>query len=211
MSSLTHRSLLKNIIIEGNFYEKICVYSGSNLGLRSEYKESAKLLGKILAENKIELVYGGSRIGLMGEISNEVLPNNGKVIGVMPKGLFSGEMVHENLTKLIEVENMHERKQTMAELSDGFIALPGGLGTFEELFEVLSWAQLGIHKKPIGILNISNFFDPLLHMIKNTCTEGFMNESNIKLISVSDTPSELIKQMKNYIPPLMENKWRELV
>ncbi|APF28318.1 TIGR00730 family Rossman fold protein [Clostridium sporogenes] len=191
--------------------KRICVYSGSNLGLRSEYKESAKLLGKILAENKIELVYGGSRIGLMGEISNEVLRNNGKVIGVMPKGLFSGEMVHENLTKLIEVENMHERKQTMAELSDGFIALPGGLGTFEELFEVLSWAQLGIHKKPIGILNISNFFDPLLHMIKNTCTEGFMNESNIKLISVSDNPSELIKQMKNYVPPLMENKWRELV
>ncbi|WP_434302294.1 TIGR00730 family Rossman fold protein [Clostridium botulinum] len=191
--------------------KRICVYSGSNLGLRSEYKESAKLLGKILAENKIELVYGGSRIGLMGEISNEVLRNNGKVIGVMPKGLFSGEMVHENLTKLIEVENMHERKQTMAELSDGFIALPGGLGTFEELFEVLSWAQLGIHKKPIGILNISNFFDPLLHMIKNTCTEGFMNESNIKLISVSDTPSKLIKQMKNYVPPLMGNKWRELV
>jgi len=184
--------------------KRICVYSGSNLGLRSEYKESAKLLGKILAENKIELVYGGSRIGLMGEISNEVLRNNGKVIGVMPKGLFSGEIVHENLTKLIEVENMHERKQTMAEL-------PGGLGTFEELFEVLSWAQLGIHKKPIGILNISNFFDPLLHMIKNTCTEGFMNESNIKLISVSDNPSELIKQMKNYVPPLMENKWRELV
>ncbi|MBN3346674.1 Rossman fold protein, TIGR00730 family [Clostridium botulinum] len=191
--------------------KRICVYSGSNLGLRSEYKESAKLLGKILAKNEIELVYGGSRIGLMGEISNEVLRNNGKVIGVMPKGLFSGEMVHENLTKLIEVENMHERKQTMAELSDGFIALPGGLGTFEELFEVLSWAQLGIHKKPIGILNISNFFDPLLHMIKNACTEGFMNESNIKLISVSDTPSELIKQMKNYVPPLIENKWRELV
>ncbi|MDF2885170.1 MAG: decarboxylase family protein [Clostridiaceae bacterium] len=190
--------------------KRICVYSGSNLGFRPEYKESAKLLGKILAETKIELVYGGSRIGLMGEIANEVLRNDGKVIGIMPKGLFSGEMVHKNLTKLIEVENMHERKQTMAELSDGFIALPGGLGTFEELFEVLSWAQLGIHKKPIGILNISNFFDPLLHMIKNTCTEGFMNESNIKLISVSDTPLELIKQMKNYVPPLMENKWREL-
>lgn len=146
----------------------------------------------------------------MGEISNEVLRNNGKVIGVMPKGLFSGEMVHKNLTELIEVENMHERKQTMPELSDGFIALPGGLGTFEELFEVLSWAQLGIYKMPIGILNISNFFDPLLYMIKNTCTEGFMNESNIKLISVSDNPLELIKQMKSYVPPFMENKWREL-
>lgn len=190
--------------------KRICVYSGSNLGCREEYKESAKLLGKILAENKIELVYGGSRIGLMGELANEVLRNGGKVIGIMPKGLFSGEMVHQNLTKLIEVENMHERKQTMAELSDGFIALPGGLGTFEELFEVLSWAQLGIHKKPIGILNISNFFDPLLHMIQNTCTEGFMNKSNIKLISVSDSPLELIDKIKTYVPPVMENKWREL-
>lgn len=190
--------------------KRICVYSGSNLGSRPEYKEGAKLLGRILAENKIELVYGGSRIGLMGQISNEVLKNNGKVIGVMPKGLFAGEMVNRNLTKLIEVKNMHERKQTMAELSDGFIALPGGLGTFEELFEAFSWAQLGIHKKPIGILNISNFFDPLLHMLQNTCTEGFMNESNIKLISISDDPSELIKKMKNYVPSIMENKWNEL-
>lgn len=190
--------------------KRICVYSGSNLGLRQEYKESAKLLGKILAENKIQLVYGGSKIGLMGEISNEVLKNNGKVIGVMPKGLFSGEMVHENLTKLIQVENMHERKQTMAELSDGFIALPGGLGTFEELFEALSWAQLGIHRKPIGILNICNFFTPLLHMIENACNEGFMHESNIKLISISDNPLELVEKIKNYVPPVMENKWREL-
>lgn len=190
--------------------KRICIYSGSNLGFRPEYKENAKLLGKILAENKIELVYGGSRIGLMGQVSNEVLKNNGKVIGVMPKGLFSGEMVHKNLTKLIEVKNMHERKQTMAQLSDGFISLPGGLGTYEELFEVLSWAQLGIHKKPIGLLNVSNFFEPLLHMIQNTCTEGFMSESNIKLISISDNPSLLIEKMKNYTPPLMENKWSEL-
>lgn len=190
--------------------KRICIYSGSNLGFRPEYKENAKLLGNILAKNKIELVYGGSRIGLMGQVANEVLKNNGKVIGVMPKGLFSGEMVHKNLTKLIEVKNMHERKQTMAELSNGFISLPGGLGTYEELFEVLSWAQLGIHKKPIGLLNVSNFFDPLLHMIQNTCTEGFMSELNIKLISISDNPSLLIEKMKNYTPPLMENKWREL-
>ncbi|AGK96954.1 TIGR00730 family Rossman fold protein [Clostridium pasteurianum] len=190
--------------------KRICVYSGSNLGFRPEYKENAKLLGKILAKSEIELVYGGSRIGLMGVISNEVLRNNGKVIGVMPKGLFSSEMVHKNLTRLIEVENMHERRQTMAELSDGFIALPGGLGTFEELFEMLSWAQLGIHKKSIGILNISNFFDSLLHMIQNICTEGFMSKSNIKLISISDNPSLLIEKMKIYIPPIMGNKWREL-
>jgi uncharacterized protein (TIGR00730 family) len=190
--------------------KKICIYSGSNLGSRLEYKEGAKRLGEILARNKIELVYGGSKIGLMGVIANEVLRNNGRVTGVMPKGLFSKEMVHKNLTNLIEVKDMHERKKTMAELSDGFISLPGGLGTFEELFEALSWAQLGIHKKPIGLLNISNFFDPLLSMLQNTSVEGFMNESNIKLISVSDTPSLLIEKMKNYIPPKMENKWSEL-
>ncbi|WP_454054683.1 LOG family protein [Clostridium sp. Marseille-Q7071] len=190
--------------------KKICVYSGSNLGSRPEYKESARLLGKILVENEIELVYGGSKIGLMGEVSSEVLKNNGKVIGVMPKALFSGEIVHRNLTKLIEVENMHQRKQTMSDLSDGFIALPGGLGTFEEFFEILSWAQLGIHKKPIGILNISNFFDPLLNMLEKTCNEGFMNKSNMKLILVSDNPKSLIDKMKAYTPPTMENKWYQL-
>ncbi|SHI96314.1 hypothetical protein SAMN05444401_1920 [Clostridium amylolyticum] len=190
--------------------KRVCVYSGSNLGSRPEYKESAILLGRILAENEIELVYGGSRIGLMGEISNEVLRNNGKVTGVMPRGLFAGEMLHDNLTNLIEVENMHERKHTMAELSDAFIALPGGLGTFEELFEVFSWAQLGIHHKPIGILNISNFFDPLLNMLQNTCKEGFMKKSNLNLISISSNPSELINMMKNYAPPKMENKWSQL-
>lgn len=190
--------------------KRVCVYSGSNLGSRPEYKESAILLGRILAENEIELVYGGSRIGLMGEISNEVLRNNGKVTGVMPRGLFAGEMLHDNLTNLIEVENMHERKHAMAELSDAFIALPGGLGTFEELFEMFSWAQLGIHHKPIGILNISNFFDPLLNMLQNTCKEGFMKKSNLNLISISSNPSELINMMKNYAPPKMENKWSQL-
>ncbi|MEW8956191.1 TIGR00730 family Rossman fold protein [Clostridium sp.] len=191
--------------------KKICVYSGSNLGVRPEYKEITKLLGRELCKNNIELVYGGSKIGLMGEVANEVLRNNGKVTGVMPKGLFSGEMVHRNLTNLIEVKDMHERKHTMAELSDGFIALPGGLGTFEELFEVLSWAQLGIHKKPIGILNISNFFDDFINILEKSCTEGFMKESNKKLILSSDDPSILIEKMKNYVPPIMETKWSQLV
>ncbi|MBC2578726.1 TIGR00730 family Rossman fold protein [Clostridium sp. DJ247] len=189
--------------------KRICVYCGSGLGSRKEYKEIARLLGKELADNEIELVYGGSQVGLMGEVSNEVLKNNGKVTGVMPSGLLSAETVHNGLTKLIEVKNMHERKQTMADLSDGFIALPGGLGTFEELFEVLSWARIGIHKKPIGILNISNFFDPLLQLLQNTCAEGFMNELHMKLMLVSDNPSELIKKMKIYTPPVMEARWRE--
>ncbi|MFL0197448.1 TIGR00730 family Rossman fold protein [Clostridium sp. WILCCON 0269] len=188
----------------------ICVYSGSNPGLRPEYKENARLLGKILVENKMELIYGGSKAGLMGEISNEVLKNNGKVTGIIPEGLFSGESAHGKLTKLIKVKDMHERKRIMAELSDGFIALPGGLGTYEELFEMLSWAQLGIHKKPIGLLNVLGYFDPLINMLQTTCTEGFMNESNLKIILTSDNPLSLIEKMKNYIPPIMKTKWHEL-
>lgn len=190
--------------------KRICVYCGSSVGSRPEYSENSKLLGKTLAKNKIELVYGGSKIGLMGEISNEVIKNNGKVIGVMPRGLFTVETASEDLTKLIQVDTMHERKQTMSDLSDGFIALPGGLGTFEELFEMLSWARIGIHKKPIGLLNISHFFDPLVNMLQNTCNEGFMKESNMNLFSISDNPLELIQKMNMYAPPLMENRWRKL-
>lgn len=190
--------------------KRICVYCGSSSGIRPEYSEISRLLGKILAKNKIELVYGGSRIGLMGEVSNEVLKNNGKAIGVMPRGLFTVETASEHLTKLIEVDTMHERKQTMTDLSDGFIALPGGLGTLEELFEMLSWARIGIHQKPIGLLNICHFFDPLINMLKNTCNEGFMKESNMNLFSVSDNPLELIQKMNVYAPPAIEARWRKL-
>lgn len=190
--------------------KKICVYSGSNAGIRSEYKESAIQLGNVIAENNIELVYGGSKVGLMGEIANQILKNNGKVTGVMPKGLFPKEIVNDQLTNLIEVKDMHERKKTMADLSDGFIALPGGIGTFEELFEMLSWAQLGIHNKPVGILNIAGFFEPVITLLHNISQEGFMNESNIKLLLVSAYPTELLNKMKEYVPPVLETKWREL-
>lgn len=190
--------------------KRICVYSGSNLGIRPEYKEITKQLGNVLVQNNIELVYGGSKTGLMGEIANHMLDNNGRVTGVMPKGLFPKEVMNDRLTHFIEVKNMHERKQTMADLSDGFIAIPGGMGTFEELFEALSWAQLGIHKKPIGVLNISNFFDAFITLVQNIVTEGFMNPSNTKLLLVSSDPNELVKKMINYSPPVLENKWRQL-
>lgn len=190
--------------------KRICVYSGSNLGIRPEYKEITKQLGNVLVQNNIELVYGGSKTGLMGEIANHMLDNNGRVTGVMPKGLFPKEVMNDRLTNFIEVKNMHERKQTMADLSDGFIAIPGGMGTFEELFEALSWAQLGIHKKPIGVLNISNFFDAFITLVQNIVTEGFMNPSNTKLLLVSSDPNELVKKMINYNPPVLENKWRQL-
>lgn len=190
--------------------KRLCVYCGSSVGNRPEYSKVSRLLGKTLATNEIELVYGGSKIGLMGEVSDEVINNKGKVIGVMPRGLFTVETASQHLTKLIEVDTMHERKQIMADLSDGFIALPGGLGTYEELFEMLSWARIGIHKKPIGLLNISHFFDPLVDMLKNTCSEGFMKESNMNLFCISDNPLELIQKMKVYSPPIMEARWRKL-
>ncbi|WMJ87527.1 TIGR00730 family Rossman fold protein [Anaerocolumna sp. MB42-C2] len=189
---------------------RICVYSGSNLGNKPEYKKCALQLGEILAQNKIELVYGGSNVGLMGKLSNQVLKNNGQATGVMPKGLFPKEIVNTNLTRFIEVVDMHERKKKMADLSDGFIALPGGVGTYEELFEILSWAQLRIHSKPVGILNVAHFFDPLIDMIVKAIQEGFMNQSNEKLFLVDTDPNSLLDKMKAYSPPNLGIKWREL-
>ncbi|MDR1548150.1 MAG: TIGR00730 family Rossman fold protein [Hungatella sp.] len=190
--------------------KRICVYSGSNVGNRPEYREAAIQLSDVFIKNDFELVYGGSKVGLMGEIANQMLENGAKVTGVMPKGLFPEEIVHNRLSRLIEVQDMHERKKTMADLSDGFIALPGGIGTFEELFEALSWAQLGIHQKPIGVLNAAGFFEPALSLLQNTVQEGFMNQSNLKLLLVSADPKELVNMMKNYVPPVLDTKWRQL-
>lgn len=190
--------------------KRFCVYSGSNPGKNNKYSELTKVLGKTLVKNNIDLVYGGSRIGLMGRIATTVAANGGHVIGVIPKGLFADDMINEDLAELIMTEDLSARKKKMAELSDGFIALPGGLGTYEELFEILSWAQLGLHKKPIGLLNIEHFYDPLLTLLENTCREGFMKESNLKLLVVSDDPEKLLNMMKDYTPPVMEKKWDEM-
>lgn len=188
----------------------VCVYSGSNMGENPEYKKKAAELGTYIAEKGLRLVYGGSRMGLMGVIADTVLENGGEVTGVMPKGLFQGEVVHQRLTELVEVGGMHERKAKMMELSDGFIAMPGGFGTFEELFEVLCWAQIGIHQKPIGLYNISGYFEPLLEMLKHSVQEGFSNESHLKLIYASSNHEQLIDQMNEYRYPVLEKKWKEL-
>ncbi|GIN64976.1 MULTISPECIES: LOG family protein [Bacillus] len=188
----------------------VCVYSGSNMGENPEYKRKASELGAFMAEKGLRLVYGGSRMGLMGVIADTVLENGGEVIGVMPKGLFKGEVVHQQLTELIEVSGMHERKAKMMELSDGFIAMPGGFGTFEELFEVLCWAQIGIHQKPIGLYNISGYFEPLLEMLKHSVQEGFSNESHLQLIYASSKAEELIGKMSDYHYPVLEKKWKDL-
>jgi len=167
-------------------------------------------LGQLLVSNHIELIYGGSKIGLMGRVADTVLAAGGRAVGVMPRNLFRGEMVHPNLTELHEVDGMHERKALMSELADGYIALPGGLGTYEELFEVLSWSQLGIHKKPVGVLNVQGFYQPMADMLERTVEAGFMQRSNLGLVLVEAEPQELLRQMLSYTPPVQTNKWNEL-
>lgn len=189
---------------------KICVYAGSNLGSRDSYRLEAKKLGRIFANKNIDLIYGGSKLGIMAEIANEVLKQGGNAIGIMPSGLFRGEIVHHGLSEFIETESMHERKALMNELSDGFIALPGGIGTFDELFEIICWAQIGIHQKPIGLLNVDEFFTPVLNLLNHAVKEGFMNENTLSLFVVSDDAAELLDLMENFKSPVMQNKWKQL-
>ncbi|CAI6068449.1 LOG family protein YvdD [Paenibacillus sp. JJ-100] len=190
--------------------KRICVFAGSNPGHHPDYLEHAAQLGEQIANSGYTLVYGGSCMGLMGAVADAALAAGGEVIGVMPTGLFRGEVVHGGLTQLIEVGTMHERKATMAQLSDGFIALPGGMGTFEELFEVLCWAQIGIHRKPVGLLNVNGYYGPLMKMVEHSVHEGFSNTSHLSLWSLEESPAELLNQMAAYIPQELTQKWSEL-
>ncbi len=180
--------------------KSVCVYCGSSPGTQKIYAEKAKELGRILAEQKITLVYGGAKIGLMGHMAKALLEGGGKVIGVMPKKLVEKEVAFKDLPDLRIVNSMHERKALMAELSEGFIAMPGGFGTLDELFEILTWAQLGYHDKPCGLLNIAGYFDSLLEFLNNTVNEGFVAPEGVKMILASDTPSALLEKMKDYKP-----------
>lgn len=190
--------------------KRVCVFAGSNPGNHPAFAEGAAQLGETLVSHGLELVYGGSQIGLMGVLANTVLKHNGTVIGVMPKGLFRGEVVHRGLTQLIEAKDMHARKAKMSELADGFIALPGGFGTFEEIFEVVSWGQIGIHQKPVGLLNIDNFYESLLEMVDRAIEAGFIPELQRDLIICEDDPETLMQKLKNYQPLAKVNKWSEL-
>lgn len=187
--------------------KRICVFAGSNLGFSDDYKGNAIKLGEILVQHNIELVYGGSRMGLMGEVANSVLKLGGRVVGIMPRGLFHGEIVHNSLTELIEVNDMHERKAMMNKLSDGYIALPGGLGTFEEIFEVLSWAAIGIHRKPLGLLNINDYYTPVVNLVNHGRDSGFVKDEYNQLFLAEPEPDELIKKMQAFTSPLLDNKW----
>ncbi|WP_278554156.1 LOG family protein [Elizabethkingia bruuniana] len=186
--------------------KRITVFCGSSFGTESVYEEQAYELGKILAQNTICLVYGGANVGLMGAVANGVIENGGEAIGVLPHFLKGKEIAHENLTELILVDTMHERKTKMNELSDGVITLPGGYGTLEEFFEMLTWAQLGLHQKPIGILNINGFYDELLAFVQTMVNKGFLKSVNQDMLLVDGSIAGLINKMRNYKAPEV-SKW----
>ena len=186
--------------------KRIAVYCGSNKGVRPEYATAAEQLGTLLAREKIELVYGGGMVGLMGIVADAVLKHGGHVIGVIPEKLVIKEVVHEKLPDLRVVKTMHERKALMAELSDGFIALPGGYGTFEEFFEVLAWSQLGWHQKPFGLLDIAGFYRMLTDFLDHTTDEGFIRPKHRELVLVADGAEKLLQRMRAF-QPSGEVKW----
>ncbi|WP_077330077.1 LOG family protein [Virgibacillus siamensis] len=179
----------------------IAVFCGSSSGASNVYKNGAVLLGQELANRNITLVYGGSSIGIMGVVADTVLKNGGKVIGIIPKMLVEKEISHQHLTELQVVGSMHERKAKMAELADGFMALPGGTGTLEEFIEVLTWAQLGMHQKPCGLLNINHYYDPLIKLIHHMADEEFLQEQFREMALVDKSPTALLDKFISYEPP----------
>jgi len=178
--------------------QSILVYCGSAKGRNSVYTEAAQRLGSVLAADKIQLIYGGGSIGLMGVVADAVMKNRGEVFGVIPKFLNVKEVGHGGLTSLIEVSTMHERKAKMEEMCDAAIALPGGYGTLDELFEILTWSQLGLHKKPIGILNVNGYFNGLIAQLDTMVKEGFLSPANRRLLVESDDVTELLNLLKNF-------------
>lgn len=189
--------------------KRVCVFCGSNKGVRPAYIVAAQSLAQSLVNRNIGLVYGGGNIGLMGVIADEMLAQGGEVVGVIPHSLVQREVAHQHLTKQHIVNTMHERKALMAELSDGFIAMPGGMGTFDEFCEILTWAQLGIHQKPCGVLNVENYFTPLLAMFDHAVTEGFLRDSHRRLVLESATPDHLLDAFAAFQPQYTQ-KWLDL-
>ena len=184
-----------------NKLRTLCVYCGASSGHAPVYADAARLLGKTLAEQQITLVYGGGRVGLMGIVADAVMNAGGKVIGVIPKALMDTEVGHEHISELLVVKDMHERKALMAEHADGFIALPGGLGTLEELFETLTWAQLGFHEKPIGLLNVNDFYDGLVDFLAHQIREGFLRTEHAQLLFNESDASTLIGKLASFEMP----------
>jgi len=184
---------------------KICVFCGSSFGTDPIYKSAAEAVGHAFAERDIELVYGGGQVGLMGTVADAVLAGGGRVTGVIPRALHDRELAHHGLTSLVVVESMHERKAAMAERADGFVSLPGGAGTLEEAFEQWTWAQLGIHAKPNGFLNVKGYFEPLRTMIEKCVAEGFVKSQHAAMLKFSDDIGEIIDAFTDYEAPA--HKW----
>ena len=181
--------------------KRICVFCGSSRGKRREYADAADELAELLVKRELELVYGGARVGLMGMIADSVIKRGGVVTGVISHVLEGKELMHLGLTKLYVVESMHARKAKMAQLADAFIALPGGLGTWEETLEILAWGQVGIHEKPCGVLNVNGYFEPLVKLFEQACEEGFVLKQHRGLLLVDDSPGSLLEQLAAYEPP----------
>jgi hypothetical protein len=186
--------------------KSLCVFCGSRSGTEAAYDEAARALGRALAAEGITLVYGGGRVGLMGIVADAALGAGGEVVGVIPRALLEREIAHSGLTDLRVVGSMHERKALMSELSEGFIALPGGTGTLEEFFEVLTWAQLGEHRKPCGLLNAGRYYDPLLAVFDHMVQQGFLSEEHRAMVLVETGPEALLEVLAGYVPPRVV-KW----
>ncbi len=186
--------------------KRVCVFTGSSPGARPEYADAARQFGAELAARGYELVYGGGRVGLMGVIADSVLASGGRAIGVIPENLVAKEIGHAGLTELHIVKSMHERKALMADLSDAFVAMPGGIGTLEEFFEVLTWAQLGLHAKPCGLLQVAGYFDALLRLLDHAMQERFVKAEHMSMLIASPSPTELLDRLAAYRAPLVD-KW----
>ena len=186
--------------------KSVCVFCGSSMGDRAAYRESAEAMGQALAKANLGLVYGGGHVGLMGAVANATLAAGGTVTGIIPKALYDKEVGHDGLTKLEIVGSMHERKARMAELADAFVALPGGLGTFEELFEVWTWAQLGWHPKPVALLDVDGFYRPLSQFLDEVVARGFVRQIHREMLIVATDPSDLLEKLAAYEPPKVV-KW----
>lgn len=186
--------------------KRLCTYCGASPGRRPEYLNAAESLGRTLAERGIGLVFGAGNTGMMGAVANAAIAGGGEAIGIIPHDLLRKESPYEDLTELVLVDSMHERKAMMAKMSDGFVALPGGLGTLEELFEVWTWAQLGFQRKPCALLNVAGYFDPLITFLDSAVTEGFVREQHRSMLIVVNSPDDLIQQLESYVPPEVP-KW----
>jgi uncharacterized protein (TIGR00730 family) len=187
---------------------RVCVFCGSSHGASPVYTEAARDLGRRIARRGMGLVYGGGKVGLMGEVADAALAAGGEVIGVIPHALDAREVGHKGLTELRVVDSMHERKAQMADLSDGFLALPGGIGTLEELFEVWTWGQLGLHAKPCALLDVAGYYSPLLAFLDHTVNEGFLREAHRAVLLVDADPEALLDRMAGFTPPRVE-KWMD--